>query len=230
MGLDDYIGRLRNDPEEINALARDLTINVSGFFRDPEAWKVLDEKVIAPLVEERPADAAIRVWVPGCATGEEAYSVAMLIVERAEAAQKSFDLRIFATDVSEHVLPVGAGGPVSGEHRPGHQQERLERFFEREDDSYRIKGELRDAITFAPQNLLQDPPFSRLDLISCRNLLIYLEPEIQKKLLGLFHFALREGGHLFLGPAETVSAQGTCSSRYRRSGGSTAGSARRATT
>jgi two-component system CheB/CheR fusion protein len=207
VGLDDYIERLRNDPGELAALARDLTINVSGFFRDPEAWKVLDQKVIAPLVEERPADASIRVWVPGCATGEEAYSIAMLIVERAAAVQKSFDLKIFATDVSEHVLPVARAGLYPASIAQDIGKERLERFFDREDDSYRIKGELRDAITLAPQNLMQDPPFSRLDVVTCRNLLIYLEPEIQKKLLGLFHFALREGGHLFLGPAETAAAR-----------------------
>ena len=209
VGLDDYIERLRSDPGELAALARDLTINVSGFFRDPEAWKVLDQKVIAPLVEERPADASIRVWVPGCATGEEAYSIAMLLVERAEAVQKSFDLKIFATDVSEHVLPVARAGLYPASIAQDIGRERLERFFDREDDSYRIKGELRDAITLAPQNLMQDPPFSRLDVVTCRNLLIYLEPEIQKKLLGLFHFALREGGHLFLGPAETAAARGS---------------------
>ncbi|MGH6895388.1 MAG: chemotaxis protein CheB [Geminicoccaceae bacterium] len=209
VGLDDYIERLRDDPGELAALARDLTITVSGFFRDPEAWKVLDQKVIAPLVAERPADAAIRVWVPGCATGEEAYSIAMLVVERAEAVQKSFDLKIFATDVSEHVLPVARAGLYPASIAQDISRERLERFFDREDDSYRIKRELGDAITLAPQNLMQDPPFSRLDVISCRNLLIYLEPEIQKKLLGLFHFALREGGHLFLGPAETAAAQGS---------------------
>ncbi|HEX2479195.1 MAG TPA: chemotaxis protein CheB, partial [Geminicoccaceae bacterium] len=207
MGLDDYIERLRNDPDELAALARDLTIIVSGFFRDPEAWKVLDQKVIAPLIEERPADAAIRVWVPACATGEEAYSIAMLVVERAEAAQKSFDLKIFATDVSEHLLPAARAGLYPASIAQNVSKERLERFFDREDDSYRVKGALRDAITWAPQNLMQDPPFSRLDVVSCRNLLIYLEPEIQKKLLGLFHFALREGGHLFLGSAETAAAQ-----------------------
>ena len=205
--LPDYIERLRNDAEEIEALARDLTINVTGFFRDPEAWRKLDEKVIAPLVQERPTDAVIRVWVPGCSTGEEAYSIAMLVRERAEAAKKTFALRIFASDVTEGVLSSARAGAYPASISQDIDAERLQRFFEAEDSTYRIRSSLREMITFAPQNLLQDAPFSRMDLISCRNLLIYLEPEVQKKVLALFHFALREGGHLFLGPAESVSSQ-----------------------
>ena len=129
----------------------------------------------------------------------------MLIAEGAAAVQKSFDLKIFASDMSEHLLPVARAGLYPASIAEDVRPARLERFFDREDDSYRVKRELREMITFAPQNLLQDPPFSRLDLITCRNLLIYLEPEFQKKVVALFHFALREGGHLFLGPAETVS-------------------------
>ena len=200
-----YIERLRNEPDELAALAKDLTINVSGFFRDLEAWETLNKKVIAPLIAGRPDGASIRIWVPGCSTGEEAYSIAMLIAEGAAAVQKSFDLKIFASDVSEHLLPVARAGLYPASIAEDVRPARLERFFDREDDSYRVKRELREMITFAPQNLLQDPPFSRLDLITCRNLLIYLESGFQKKLVALFHFALREGGHLFLGPAETVS-------------------------
>jgi PAS domain S-box-containing protein len=223
--LSEYLQRLRADPEEVNALARDLTINVSGFFRDPEAWRVLDEKVLAPLVREREANAAIRMWVPGCATGEEAYSLAMLFFARAEEARKSFDLRIFATDVAQHILPRARAGIYPASIAAEIGDGRLERFFEVEDDTYVAKKPLRQSITFAPQNLLQDPPFSRLDLISCRNLLIYLEPEVQKKVLALFHFALREGGHLFLGSAESAAGQGNLFQAvskkwriYRRSG------------
>ena len=205
--LSAYLERLRGDPQETTALARDLTINVSGFFRDPQAWKILDERVIAPLVRERDANSAIRMWVPGCATGEEAYSLAMLFLTRAQEASKSFDLRIFATDVAQHILPTARAGLYPASIAADIGADRLERFFEIEDDSYLAKRVLREAITFAPQNLLQDPPFSRLDLISCRNLLIYLEPEVQRKVLALFHFALRDGGHLFLGPAESVSGQ-----------------------
>jgi two-component system CheB/CheR fusion protein len=206
-GLPRYIERLRDDADEIRALAADLTINVTGFFRDPEAWKVLGDKVIAPLVRERPAESTIRVWVPGCSTGEEAYSIVMLVNEHAEAVKKSFDLKLFATDVAEGVLPSARAGIYPASIAQDVAPERLERWFESEDDTYAIRKTLRDAITFAPQNLLQDPPFSRMDLISCRNLLIYLEPDVQKRVLGLFHFALREGGHIFLGPAETIAGQ-----------------------
>ena len=206
-GLPPYIERLRNDADEIKALAVDLTINVTGFFRDPEAWKMLGDKVIAPLVRERPAASTIRIWVPGCSTGEEAYSIAMLVNEHAEAAKKSFDLKLFATDVAEGVLPSARAGTYPASIAQDVAPERLQRWFEMEVDTYAVTKNLRDAITFAPQNLLQDPPFSRMDLISCRNLLIYLEPEVQKRVLALFHFALREGGHLFLGPAETIAGQ-----------------------
>ena len=173
---------------------------MTGFFRDPEAWQVLADKVIAPLLRERPADSTIRVWVPGCSTGEEAYSIAMLITEQAATAGKAVDLKLFATDVAAGVLAPARSGIYPASISQDVAPERLERWFEKEDDTYRVRKALRETITFAPQNLLQDPPFSRLDLISCRNLLIYLEPEIQKRLINLFHFALREGGHLFLGP------------------------------
>ena len=205
--LPNYIERLRNDSDEVKALAADLTINVTGFFRDQEAWKTLGEKVIAPLVRERPALSTIRVWAPGCSTGEEAYSIVMLITEYAEAAKKTFDLRLFATDVAQGMLSSARAGIYPASITQDVPPERLERWFEMEDDTYCVKKQLRDMITFAPQNLLQDPPFSRLDLVSCRNLLIYLEPQIQRRLLGLFHFALREGGYLFLGPAETITGQ-----------------------
>jgi two-component system CheB/CheR fusion protein len=205
--LSAYLERLRGDPKEASALARDLTINVSGFFRDPQAWKILDEQVIAPLVRERDTNSAIRIWVPGCATGEEAYSLSMLIAERAQGARKAFDVRIFATDVSDHLLPMARAGLYPASIAPDVDVGRLERFFDVEEDSYQAKKGLRDTITFAPQNLLQDPPFSRLDLISCRNVLIYLETDVQRKLLALFHFTLREHGHLFLGPAESISGQ-----------------------
>jgi PAS domain S-box-containing protein len=205
--LQAYVERLRSDPGEVRALAADLTINVTGFFRDPEAWGILAEKVVAPLVQERPSGSAIRVWVPGCSTGEEAYSVAMLIREQAEAARKAFDVRLFATDVASGVLSPARAGTYPGSIALDVGEERLQRFFDKEDDTYRVKKALRETVTFAPQNLLQDPPFSRLDLVTCRNLLIYLEPEVQKRVIALFHFALREGGHLFLGSAETVSGQ-----------------------
>jgi two-component system, chemotaxis family, CheB/CheR fusion protein len=205
--LAQYIERLRNDAQEARALAADLTINVTGFFRDPEAWQVLGDRVIAPLLQQRTANSTIRVWVPGCSTGEEAYSIAMLVAEQAAAAAKSVDLKLFATDVAAGVLTSARGGIYPGSIAQDVSAERLERWFEKEDDTYCVRPALRETITFAPQNLLQDPPFSRIDLISCRNLLIYLEPDIQKRVINLFHFALREGGHLFLGPSEAIGSE-----------------------
>lgn len=206
-GLRHYIERLRRDANEVEALIGDLTINVTGFFRDPEAWDALAEKVIAPLAQERPTHSAIRAWVPGCSTGEEAYSIAMLVSEQADAVGKSFDLRLFATDVAQATLSAARAGQYPKSISLDISQQRLQRFFERQEDTYCVRKSIRETITFAPQNLLQDPPFSRLDLISCRNLFIYLEPDVQKRALGLFHLALREGGHLFLGSAETMSGQ-----------------------
>ncbi len=205
--LSTYAERLRTNSAEVKALAADLTINVTGFFRDPQAWDTLAAKVIAPLVRERPANSTIRVWVPGCSTGEEAYSLAMLIAEQAQAAHKNLEIRLFATDVAGGVLPSARSGIYPESVAADVGEERLKRFFAIEDGAYAVTRTLREMVTFAPQNLLQDPPFSRLDLISCRNLLIYLKPEFQARVLRLFHFALREGGHLFLGPSETISGQ-----------------------
>jgi chemotaxis methyl-accepting protein methylase len=200
----EYADLLRSNPGELAALVKDLMISVTGFFRDPEAWAALEEMVLAPLVAERDADAEIRIWVPACATGEEVYSLAMLVVERARVRHKMLNLKIFATDSQETNLAAARGGTYPAAAVSAISPERLRRFFDRFDDSYQIKKELRELVVFASQNLLRDPPFSHLDLISCRNLLIYLDPEAQKRVVGLFHFALREGGHLFLGNAETV--------------------------
>ena len=200
--LAEYADLLRSNPSELAALGKDLMISVTGFFRDPEAWAALDEMVLAPLVAER--DAEIRIWVPACATGEEVYSLAMLVVERARARHKMLNLKIFATDSQETNLAAARGGTYPAAAVSAITPERLRRFFDRLDGSYQIKKELRELIVFASQNLLRDPPFSHLDLISCRNLLIYLDPEAQKRVVALFHFALREGGRLFLGNAETV--------------------------
>ena len=159
---DAYLERVRRDPDEVAALARDLTISVSGFFRDPEAWRILDEKVIAPLVAERDPSAAIRIWVPGCATGEEAYSLAILVLARAEQARKAFDLRIFATDVAQHILPTARAGLYPASIAPEIGAARLERFFDPVDDSYQAKKVLRDAITFAPGSAVLAPRSDQL--------------------------------------------------------------------
>lgn len=202
--LAEYADLLRSNPDEVAALVKDLMISVTGFFRDPEAWAALDEKVLAPLIADRDADAEIRIWVPACATGEEAYSLGMLVVERARATHKALNVKIFGTDSQETNLASARDGIYPAAGVSAIPPERLRRFFDRIDGSYQVKKELRELIVFASQNLLRDPPFSRLDLITCRNLLIYLDPEAQRRVVALFHFGLREGGHLFLGNAETV--------------------------
>jgi two-component system, chemotaxis family, CheB/CheR fusion protein len=202
--LTDYTDRLRTDPKEIRALIADLMISVSGFFRDRDAWQALDDIVLGPLLTEQKADIELRFWVPACATGEEAYSLAMLAAERAESLRKSLNLKIFATDSQEDNLRIAREGIYPAAAVAAIGPERLRRFFGTLDGSYRVRKNLRELIVFAPQNLLRDPPFSRLDLITCRNLLIYLETEAQKRVIALFHFALRQDGHLFLGNAETV--------------------------
>ena len=204
----EYLAHLREQPEEVKQLARDLLISVTSFFRDPDAFSTLETDVIAPLVQAKNADVAVRVWVPGCATGEEAYTMAMLLLEHQTAAQNPSRLQIFATDVDEQALDVARRGiypeGISADVSP----ERLARFFTRVHDSaWQVSKQLRETVTFAAQNLLTDPPFSKMDLISCRNVLIYLEPETQKQIIALLHFALKEGGSLFLGPSETVGRQ-----------------------
>ncbi len=199
-----YADMLRSRPEEIEALVVDLMISVTSFFRDGDAWRALDELALEPLVETRGADTELRLWVPACATGEEPYSLAMLLVERSEASGTPLTVKIFATDSQEKNLRVAREGIYPPAALAGMAPARLARFFERLGDVFQVKRELRELIVFAPHNLLRDPPFSRLDLITCRNLLIYLEPEMQKKVVALLHFALREGGHLLLGNAESV--------------------------
>ena len=202
--LADYANCLRQKTEEISTLANDLMINVTGFFRDPEAWEAFREAVVQPLVAERGPDDPIRAWVTACASGEEAYTLAMLISEEAERLGKAVDVKIFATDTADKSLARARSGVYPGGIEGDLSPERLERFFEPDEQSYRVKKSLRDQIVFAPQDVLRDPPFSRVDIVTCRNLLIYLEPEAQRRILALTHFALREGGHLFLGNAETL--------------------------
>ncbi|MCG6116134.1 MAG: PAS domain-containing protein [Mesorhizobium sp.] len=202
--LDDYINELRTSADEATALVGDLMISVTGFFRDADAWNALSKLVVSPMVAERATGATIRIWAPACSTGEEAYSLAMLVTELAEAAGKRFDLKVFATDPQENNLRRARDGIYPAAALASLPVSRLTRFFEKLDGSYQVSKELRDLVVFAPQNLLRDPPFSRLDLVSCRNFLIYLEVDAQQKIIALCHFALRQGGHLFLGNAETI--------------------------
>ena len=200
-----YARFLGENPDEAILLQKDLLIGVTEFFRQPQAWEVLGEKVIAGLVEKAPEGAEIRAWVPGCSTGKEAYSLAIMLAERIEASGKKVGFQIFATDSEPAALAAARGGSYAEEEiGESISAERLGRFFERKSGLYQVIKGIRERIVFAPQNLTTDPPFSRLDLVSCRNLLIYLDPQVQQKIIALFHFALREGGFLFLGTAETI--------------------------
>lgn len=201
----DYLVFLREHPDEVKQLFRDLLISVTNFFRDPEAFQALETDVIAPLVRAKEPDAPLRVWSAGCATGEEPYSLGIVLLEQLAAAQKNCPLQIFATDVDEDALEVARQGIYPDSIATDVSAERLGRFFKRTGDaSYQVSKQLRESVIFARQNLISDPPFSKLDVIVCRNVLIYLEPEVQKKVLSLLHFSLNEGGFLFLGPSETI--------------------------
>jgi two-component system CheB/CheR fusion protein len=203
--LADYLAFLREHPEEVKHLCRDLLISVTSFFRDPEAWQALENEVIGPLLRAKGPDAPVRAWCFGCATGEEPYSLGMLLLEQLAAAQKNCAVQIFATDVDGDALDVARRAVYPDSIAADISAERLARFFTRVgDSSFQASTPLRKVVTIARQNLLTDAPFSKLDLVVCRNLLIYLEPEVQKKVIELLHFAVAEGGFLFLGTSETI--------------------------
>jgi len=205
--LADYCRHLRDSPTELKSLAQDLLISVTAFFREPQAWEVLAAEVVPALVAAKPQDAAIRVWVAGCATGEEAYSIGMLFLERMDAHPRNGKIQVFATDIDKPALETARAGLYPESIAASFPPQRLARFFSKTDAGYQVKKDLREIVTFAPQNLVTDAPFSHLDLVSCRNLLIYLEPELQQKVIGLFHFSLNPGGYLFLGKSETIGQQ-----------------------
>ncbi|MDH3719046.1 MAG: PAS domain S-box protein, partial [Planctomycetota bacterium] len=202
--LADYVQYLRDHKQEVTALYKDLLITVTNFFRDPDAWRMLEKKVVVPLVREHDLETPIRVWIPGCATGEEAYSLAILLVEQMNNLEKGLDIQIFASDIDQDALAVARVGIYPENIAADVSPDRLRHFFVKGEHTYRINKEIRDAVVFAEQNLISDPPFSKLDIVSCRNLLIYLESDVQKRILSLFHFALNENGYLLLGNSETI--------------------------
>ena len=203
--MKEYLEVVRHNGEEATALSDDFMIHVTGFFRDPECWALLYKKVLLPLVQKRESNSSIRAWVTACSSGEEAYTLAMLLQEAASEVGKRFDIKIFATDTAERSLSQARAGVYPGGIQSEVSPERLERFFDHDDVLYRVKKDLRETVVFAPQNILQDPPFSRLDICTCRNLLIYLESDAQRRAIGLMHFGLREGGTLLLGNSETIT-------------------------
>ena len=204
--LGDYIRFLQQTPAEVEALFRDLLIGVTSFFRDREAFAALQERVIPRLFVGKACGASIRVWVPGCSTGEEAYSLAMLLQEQMQALKQRFKLQLFATDLDRQAIEQARAGVYPASIAADVSPERLTRFFSQGPDggAYRVQKSLRDILVFSEHDVIKDPPFSRLDLISCRNLLIYMGGDLQKKLIPLFHYALNPGGSLFLGTSETV--------------------------
>jgi two-component system CheB/CheR fusion protein len=204
--LDDYVRLLQAEPDEVDALFRDLLIRVTSFFRDAEAFEVLQSELAARVFGSKSNGDSVRVWVPGCCTGEEAYSLAILLQEQMEALKQSLTIQIFATDIDGAAIERARTGMYPAGIAAEITPERLARNFDAEPDHgrYRVKKRLRDLLIFSEQDVVKDPPFSRLDLISCRNLLIYLEPELQSHLISLFHYALKPGGLLFLGTSESV--------------------------
>lgn len=204
--LDEYLLLLQGNPPEVQALFNDLLIGVTRFFRDTEAFKALEELAVPQLFKDRSLDDTLRVWVPGCSTGEEAYSIAILLFERMEALKQNFRVQVFATDIDPRAVAVARAGSYPYSIAADISPERLARFFTSEPggETYRVVKGLRDMLVFSEQDLVKDPPFSRLDLISCRNLLIYMGPELQRKLVPLFHYALNPGGFLFLGTSESI--------------------------
>jgi len=194
--------------EETPALLKDMLISVTNFFRDREAFEALERGVVAPLFANRAAGEQLRVWVAGCATGEEAYSVAMLLLEAAAPLLKPPELLVFATDIDERAIAIARAGLYPESILTDVAPERLRQFFTREQEQYRVRKQVREKVLFAVHNLLRDPPFSKLDLICCRNLLIYLDRDMQVEILEMFHFSLRPGGMLFLGTSESAEAAG----------------------
>jgi len=202
--LREYLRDLEGNVEEVQALFNDLLITVTMFFRNPEAWSMLGETVIRKLIEQAAPDGTIRCWVPGCATGEEAYTLAILFGEEMDRQGVQREVIIFASDVDERALGVGRQGVYPASIDADVSDERLQRWFRRTEDHYRVIGELRDRVVFAVHSLQRDPPFSRLHLVSCRNLLIYLDRELQSRVMQILRYAIRDDGYLFLGASETA--------------------------
>jgi two-component system CheB/CheR fusion protein len=204
--LDAYLEYMRESDSEIDKLFRELMIGVTSFFRDEDCFSALAEKGVPMLIAGKPDGSVIRVWSPGCSTGEEAYSIAMLLREQLEAANRNLKVQIFSTDIDSNAIVAARAGIYSARAVADITPERLSKFFIADSDigPYRIRKEVRDMLVFSEQDVIKDPPFSKIDLISCRNLLIYLGGDLQRKLLRLFHYALNPRGLLFLGNSETI--------------------------
>ena len=207
--FEDYVRLLHQNHGELDLLFRELLIGVTHFFRDPHAFDALREMALPLILNDRPATLPIRVWVAGCSTGEEAYSLTILILETAEKLGRDCTIQVFATDVDHQSIERARAGIYPASISADVSPDRLSRFFTRhEKDFYQLKKTLREQVVFAEQDVIKDPPFSKLDLISCRNMLIYMEPVLQKRMIPLFHYALAPGGFLFLGTSESIGEFG----------------------
>lgn len=206
-----YIRHLQNNPQEVDLLFKDFLIGVTDFFRDTAAFEGLKKKALPLIFKDKPKGSTIRVWVPGCATGEEAYSVAILLKEylKESRRQSHFKIKVFATDIDVQAINKARQGVFSMEAMRGVSKARLQNYFLKDKRGFRITAEIRNMVIFALQNVIMDPPFAKLDLLCCRNLFIYLTPELQKKLLPVFHRAITSGGILFLGASETIGTYNT---------------------
>ena len=204
--IDVYVRYVKEHPAEAQILFKELLINVTSFFRDPEAFVALKEEILPQLFADKPNDYVFRVWVAGGATGEEAYSIAMLLREFMDEQHREFKVQLYSTDLSDDAVTIARAGLYPPNISADVSPERLRRFFITEEGGYRIKKEIREMVVFAVQNVIKDPPFTKLDLLSCRNLMIYLEPELQGRLIPAFHYAMKPGGVLFLSPSETIGS------------------------
>jgi two-component system CheB/CheR fusion protein len=211
-----YVERLRKEPDEVTLLFRDLLIGVTNFFRDKDAFDALENEVIPRVFQHKGAGDTVRIWVPGCATGEEVYSIAMLVREHMGTLRGAPKIQIFATDIDERALAIARAGRYPRPLMQNITPARLERFFVRDNATYMVGKEIRDFCIFSAHSVIRDPPFSRIDMISCRNLLIYLGTGFQARVIPIFHFALKPGGFLFLGTSENISQHGELFQRVDR--------------
>ena len=204
--IQNYVRFLQENPKEVDILFKELLIGVTSFFRDAAVWDMLKETILPALITDLPEGQILRAWVPGCSTGEEAYSLAIVFKEAVEKnkAHKNLTLQIFATDLDNDAIEIARRGAFSKNIATDVSPERLSRFFMADAEGFRVNSSIRDMVVFAPQNVIKDPPFTKLDILSCRNMLIYMEPELQKKLMALFNYSLNHGGIMVLGTAETI--------------------------
>lgn len=202
--ISDYVKYLQNTPPEVDTLFKDMLIGVTNFFRDPEAFKFLEEKAIPDMLKTRSPGTQIRIWTVGCSTGEEAYSTAILLSEVMDKLKEHFDIQVFATDIDSQAIEYARMGVYPDSIAADVSEERLNKFFIKVENTYKVKKQVRETIVFAVQNVIKDPPFSKIDMVVCRNLLIYMDSDLQKRILPLCHYTLNKEGILFLGPSESI--------------------------